>query len=192
MGPVDRGQREHRRFRVAGSAGHHRVAARRQAEHRVTNSAGPIVTAGGLVFVGATSDNRFRAFDSKTGKELWVTKLDYTATATPMTFQGQERQAVRGRSSPQRRRRRPGRRRSSGGRSGLGGVRSAIKHAVSFKKVPYRIDCGAANPGGSRLSRRPSHPGPLPGRSRLESRRRAGLPAPQSSSPKNFLDGCTS
>ena len=54
----------------------------------VTNSAGPIVTAGGLVFVAATSDNRFRAFDSKTGKELWVTKLDYTATATPMTFQG--------------------------------------------------------------------------------------------------------
>jgi len=40
------------------------------------------------VFVGATSDNRFRAFESKTGKELWVTKLDYTATATPMTFQG--------------------------------------------------------------------------------------------------------
>jgi glucose dehydrogenase len=54
----------------------------------VTNSAGPIVTAGGLVFVGATSDNRFRAFDSKTGRELWTFKLDYTATATPMTFQG--------------------------------------------------------------------------------------------------------
>jgi quinoprotein glucose dehydrogenase len=53
-----------------------------------SNSAGPIATAGGLVFVGATSDSRFRAFDSKTGKELWVTKLDYTATATPMTYQG--------------------------------------------------------------------------------------------------------
>jgi len=52
------------------------------------NSAGAIATGGGLVFVGATSDNRFRAFDSKTGKELWVTKLDYTATATPMTYQG--------------------------------------------------------------------------------------------------------
>jgi quinoprotein glucose dehydrogenase len=54
----------------------------------IANSAGPIVTAGGLVFIGSTSDSRFRAFDSKTGKELWVTKLDYTATAIPITFQG--------------------------------------------------------------------------------------------------------
>jgi glucose dehydrogenase len=52
------------------------------------SSAGPIVTAGGLVFIGATTDSRFRAFDSKTGKELWVTKLPYTATAVPMTYQG--------------------------------------------------------------------------------------------------------
>jgi glucose dehydrogenase len=50
--------------------------------------AGPIATAGGLVFIGATNDNRFRAFDSKTGKELWSTKLDYTATAVPITYQG--------------------------------------------------------------------------------------------------------
>jgi glucose dehydrogenase len=34
------------------------------------NLDGPIVTAGGLVFIGATNDHRFRAFDSKTGKEL--------------------------------------------------------------------------------------------------------------------------
>ncbi|MBZ5695662.1 MAG: pyrroloquinoline quinone-dependent dehydrogenase [Acidobacteriia bacterium] len=50
--------------------------------------AGPIATAGGLVFIGATSDNMFRAFDSKTGKELWSTKLAYTATAVPITYQG--------------------------------------------------------------------------------------------------------
>jgi glucose dehydrogenase len=50
--------------------------------------AGPIATAGGLVFIGATNDNRFRAFDSKTGKELWSTKLGYTATAVPITYQG--------------------------------------------------------------------------------------------------------
>jgi glucose dehydrogenase len=50
--------------------------------------AGPIATAGGLVFIGATSDNRFRAFDAKTGKELWSTKLAYTATAVPITYQG--------------------------------------------------------------------------------------------------------
>jgi len=50
--------------------------------------AGPIATAGGLVFIGATNDNRFRAFDSKTGKELWSAKLEYTATAVPITYQG--------------------------------------------------------------------------------------------------------
>jgi len=50
--------------------------------------AGPIATAGGLVFIGATNDNRFRAFDSKTGKELWSTKFEYTATAVPITYQG--------------------------------------------------------------------------------------------------------
>ncbi len=50
--------------------------------------AGPIVTGGGLVFIGATNDDRFRAFDSKTGKELWSTKLDYAATAVPMTYEG--------------------------------------------------------------------------------------------------------
>jgi glucose dehydrogenase len=50
--------------------------------------AGPIATAGGLVFIGATSDARFRAFDSKTGKELWTKQLDYSATANPITYQG--------------------------------------------------------------------------------------------------------
>ena len=46
------------------------------------------MTAGGLVFIGATTDSLFRAFDSRTGKELWVAKLPYTATAVPMTYQG--------------------------------------------------------------------------------------------------------
>jgi glucose dehydrogenase len=50
--------------------------------------AGPIATGGGLVFIGATNDNRFRAFDSKSGKELWVTKLEYSATAVPISYQG--------------------------------------------------------------------------------------------------------
>ncbi len=50
--------------------------------------AGAIVTAGGLVFVASTDDNRFRAFDVKTGKELWVTKLDRRGNADPMTYQG--------------------------------------------------------------------------------------------------------
>lgn len=49
---------------------------------------GPIATAGGLVFVGATNDHRFRAFDSRTGKELWAIRLDYNASSVPMTFLG--------------------------------------------------------------------------------------------------------
>ena len=50
--------------------------------------AGPIVTAGGVVFLGATNDNRFRAFDSRNGKELWTVKLDFAANAVPTTYQG--------------------------------------------------------------------------------------------------------
>jgi quinoprotein glucose dehydrogenase len=52
-----------------------------------SGSAGPIVSAGGLVFIGATNDHRFRAFDSKTGKELWAYKLDQTVNANPLTYQ---------------------------------------------------------------------------------------------------------
>jgi quinoprotein glucose dehydrogenase len=51
-----------------------------------TGSAGPTVTAGGLVFVGATRDSRFRAFDAATGEELWVTRLDNSANANPMSY----------------------------------------------------------------------------------------------------------
>jgi quinoprotein glucose dehydrogenase len=53
-----------------------------------SNLGGSIVTAGGLVFIGATNDSRFRAFDAETGKELWVTKLPASAHATPITFRG--------------------------------------------------------------------------------------------------------
>ena len=51
---------------------------------------GPIVTAGGLVFIGATNDKRFRAFDSRSGKMLWETKLEYSAISVPMTYQGKD------------------------------------------------------------------------------------------------------
>jgi glucose dehydrogenase len=51
-------------------------------------SAGPIATAGGLVFIGAARDSKFRAFDSKTGKELWSDQMEYTATAVPITYEG--------------------------------------------------------------------------------------------------------
>jgi quinoprotein glucose dehydrogenase len=51
-------------------------------------SAGASVTAGGLVFVGSTSDRRFRAFDSKTGAELWSTTLENNVGANPMSYAG--------------------------------------------------------------------------------------------------------
>jgi quinoprotein glucose dehydrogenase len=47
---------------------------------------GSIVTASGLVFIGATDDSRFRAFDEKTGKELWTVKLPASAESTPITY----------------------------------------------------------------------------------------------------------
>ena len=49
-----------------------------------------MVTAGGLVFVGATSDGIFRAFDSRTGEEVWSEKLDYGATTIPMSYRGSD------------------------------------------------------------------------------------------------------
>jgi quinoprotein glucose dehydrogenase len=49
-------------------------------------SAGPTVTAGGLVFIGATNDRRFRAFDARTGKEVWTAMLEKNANANPMTY----------------------------------------------------------------------------------------------------------
>jgi len=54
------------------------------------NLGGSIVTAGGLIFIGATNDARFRAFDKTTGKELWVTRLPATAHSVPATYQSKK------------------------------------------------------------------------------------------------------
>jgi glucose dehydrogenase len=54
------------------------------------NIGGNISTASGLIFIGATNDHRFRAFDAKTGKELWVTELPASGHATPMTYMGKD------------------------------------------------------------------------------------------------------
>ncbi len=51
---------------------------------------GPIATASGLVFVGGSDDNRFRAFDAKTGKELWAVKLDAASAVVPSTYEGKD------------------------------------------------------------------------------------------------------
>ena len=54
------------------------------------NIGGTIVTAGGVVFIGATIDRRFRAFDADNGAQLWETQLEASAHATPMTFMGRD------------------------------------------------------------------------------------------------------
>jgi quinoprotein glucose dehydrogenase len=54
------------------------------------NLGGSIATASGLVFIAATNDHRIRAFDAKTGKELWVAELPASGHATPMTYLGKD------------------------------------------------------------------------------------------------------
>jgi quinoprotein glucose dehydrogenase len=59
------------------------------------NIGGSIVTAGGLVFIGATSfDRKFRAFDKATGALLWEATLPFSATGTPATYEVGGRQFV--------------------------------------------------------------------------------------------------
>jgi quinoprotein glucose dehydrogenase len=59
------------------------------------NYGGPIVTAGGLVFIAATNyDRKFRAFDKLTGKLLWETTLPFAGNATPVTYEVNGRQYV--------------------------------------------------------------------------------------------------
>ena len=59
------------------------------------NYGGPIVTAGGLLFIGATNfDRKFHAFDKATGELLWETLLPYSGNATPVTYEVNGRQFV--------------------------------------------------------------------------------------------------
>jgi quinoprotein glucose dehydrogenase len=55
---------------------------------------GPMVTASGLIFIAATSDSYFRAFDIDDGAELWKTKLPTTGNAVPMTYRYKGKQYV--------------------------------------------------------------------------------------------------
>ena len=66
------------------------LPAGKQDTGRYNELGGPIVTAGGLVFIGGTDDHRFRAFDSKTGKALWIQKLEYGAQSLPITYRGKD------------------------------------------------------------------------------------------------------
>lgn len=58
------------------------------------SAGGPIVTAGGLVFIGATSDSRVHAYDIDTGEVLWEVRAPTSAMATPMTYSVNGRQYV--------------------------------------------------------------------------------------------------
>lgn len=50
------------------------------------NLGGSLATAGGLVFIGATTDKFFRAFDAESGEEIWRARIPFTANATPMSY----------------------------------------------------------------------------------------------------------
>jgi glucose dehydrogenase len=66
------------------------LKARGVAKTGTPNLGGSIVTAGGLLFIGATNDGRFRAFDKDSGEELWITRLPASGMATPMTYLGKK------------------------------------------------------------------------------------------------------
>jgi quinoprotein glucose dehydrogenase len=58
------------------------------------NYGGPVVTAGGLIFIGATADETLRAFDRDTGAILWQARLPFGGNATPSTYMVHGRQYV--------------------------------------------------------------------------------------------------
>ncbi len=58
------------------------------------NYGGPVVTAGGLIFIGATADSKFRVFDRETGEMLWEHELPFDGNATPSTYLADGKQYV--------------------------------------------------------------------------------------------------
>src|SRR5436190_43612 len=71
------------------------LAAKGMRKTGTENYGGPIVTAGGLLFIAATNfDKRFRAFDKSTGELIWETTLPFAGNATPATYAVKGRQYV--------------------------------------------------------------------------------------------------
>jgi quinoprotein glucose dehydrogenase len=71
------------------------LAARGLSDTGSENYGGPLVTAGGLLFIGASiHDRKLRAFDKRNGKLLWQAPLPFSADATPITYQVDGRQYV--------------------------------------------------------------------------------------------------
>jgi quinoprotein glucose dehydrogenase len=85
------------------------------------NYGGPVVTAGGLLFIAATNfDKKFRAFDKETGKLLWETTLPFSGNATPITYErnGQQYVVIY----------------ATGGKSGRGGASGGVYVAFALPK----------------------------------------------------------
>jgi len=59
-------------------------------ESGATNIGPSLATGSGLIFIGATADERFRAFEAKTGKMLWETRMSASGVAGPMTYVGRD------------------------------------------------------------------------------------------------------
>jgi quinoprotein glucose dehydrogenase len=71
------------------------LAAKGRKDTGTENYGGPMVTAGGLLFIGATNyDKKFRAFDKATGELLWEMTLPFSGNATPITYEVNGRQYV--------------------------------------------------------------------------------------------------
>jgi quinoprotein glucose dehydrogenase len=71
------------------------LAAKGQRDTGTESYGGPVVTAGGLLFIGATNfDKKFRAFDKTTGALLWETTLPFSANTTPAVYEVDRREFV--------------------------------------------------------------------------------------------------
>ncbi len=122
------------------------------------NLGGSIATAGGVVFIAATNDSRFRAFDSKSGKVLWEVKLEASGHTSPITYMGRDgRQYVTLMAT------------GGGGFLGGGLSNSLVAFAlpdVARKPLPVSVTdaAAAANAGAGKLQARAGAPVPVPPR----------------------------
>jgi len=73
---------------------HRELTARGVPPTGTQNIGGSLVTAGGLVFIAATQDEKFRAFDKTTGKTLWDAQLEAGGYASPCTYEVNDKQYV--------------------------------------------------------------------------------------------------
>ena len=121
------------------------------------NLGGPIATASGLVFIGATKDARFRAFDAKTGKELWYAQLEAAGAATPMTFMGRDgTQYVVDRRGRARRHRSRRHRAVSAEAGGVRAVGTRAKAATTATAAPAAAPATSSAAAPRRRRSRPS------------------------------------